>query len=83
MTEARRRSLAPFWVLLAVTALPFIGAWIVYFNPSLLGDFSTTNRGGLVTPVRPLPRIVLETLDGSGFDTRDLEGNWKIGRAHV
>jgi cytochrome oxidase Cu insertion factor (SCO1/SenC/PrrC family) len=78
MTSSGRRSLAPFWVLLAVTALPFIAAWIVYFNPSLLGDFRTTNRGQLVTPSRTVPHLTLETLEGTGFDTGALEGHWTL-----
>ena len=78
MTEARTRSLAPFWALLAITALPFVAAWIVYFNPSLLGDFRTTNRGSLVTPARPVPALALETLDGAGLDTGDLRTHWTL-----
>lgn len=78
MTETKTRSLAPFWALLAITALPFVAAWIVYFNPSLLGDLRTTNRGELVSPARPLPGLMLETLDGAGFDTGDLKGHWTL-----
>lgn len=78
MTESTRRSNAPFWVLLAITGLPFLAAWVVYFNPSLLGDFSTSNRGMLVTPTRPVPELRLETLDGAGFDTASLRGNWTM-----
>lgn len=78
MTETARRSLTPFWVLLTVTALPFIAAWIVYFNPSLLGDRSTSNHGTLVTPPRPIPQMQLETLDATGFDTAALAGNWTL-----
>ena len=78
MMETARRSLTPFWILLAITALPFLAAWIVYFNPSLLGDRSTSNHGTLVTPPQPIPPMQLDTLDAAGFDTAGLAGNWTL-----
>ena len=78
MTEAKRRPYAPLWALIVVTALPFAAAWIVYFNPSLLGDMQTSNRGELVTPPRPVPAMTLDTLSGEPFRTGELEANWTL-----
>lgn len=78
MNETARHSNRPFWILLVITGLPFLAAWIVFFNPSLMDHFSTSNRGELVTPVRPLPSLQLETLSGAPFDTKELEGNWTL-----
>ena len=78
MTEAKRRSYAPLWALIAVTMLPFAAAWIVYFNPSLLGEMQTSNRGELVTPPRPVPAMTLDILSGESFRSGDLQGNWTL-----
>ena len=78
MTEAKRRSYAPLWALIVVTILPFAGAWIVYFNPSLLGEMQTSNRGELVTPPRPVPAMTLDTLSGESFRTGELQANWTL-----
>ena len=68
----------PFWILLAVTGLPFLAAWIVFFNPALMDTFSTSNKGELITPVRPIADMELRTLEGSTFDTGALKDNWTM-----
>lgn len=78
MNDANRPSNRPFWILLAVTGLPFIAAWILFFNPSLMDRFSTSNHGTLVTPVRTLPALEFETLTGASLPTKHLEGNWTL-----
>ena len=78
MNATTRPSNRPFWILLAVTGLPFIAAWIIFFNPSLMDRFSTSNHGALVTPVRPLPALEFETLTGASLPTKHLEGNWTL-----
>jgi len=78
MNEAKTRSYLPLWILIVVTGLPFLGAWVLYFNPSLMGDMQTSNRGDLVTPPRPVPELTFETLDGSGFQSDELAGHWTL-----
>lgn len=78
MTETTAHSYRPLWILIAVTVLPFIGAWIVFLNPSLMEDMKTTNRGELVEPPRPFPALSFETLDGQGFDSSNLTGHWSL-----
>lgn len=78
MNETAKTSNRPFWMLLAVTGLPFVAAWILYFNPALVDSLSTSNKGELITPVRAVPDMELQTLDGGVFDTRALKDNWTL-----
>ncbi len=66
------------WALLAVTGLPFLAALYLFLNPQLLEGLGSTSHGRIVQPVRPLPELKLQTLDGRGLDLGSLRGSWVL-----
>lgn len=74
----KKRSSAPFWILLAIFAAPVVAAWFFYLNP----DFrpaGTTNKGELISPILPLSaEVALLTPEGAELDGSVLEGKWTL-----
>ena len=71
-----KRNLTPFWILLAVSGLPYLLSWIWYANMENLPEVASGNRGELIEPARPLENMMLATADGSLLNTNSLKGNW-------
>ncbi|MEP6607406.1 MAG: cytochrome C oxidase subunit I [Burkholderiaceae bacterium] len=71
--KMRARRYAPLYVLVAITTLPIIAAYVAYY---LLPPSGRTNYGALIEPQRPVPELPLSNLDGSQFDLRQLRGSW-------
>lgn len=74
--EPGKRNFRTLWILMAVFAVPYAAAMVLYF-----GDFGflkgkTSNYGELISPVRPLGDITLQRLDGSTLQTADLQPQW-------
>lgn len=71
--KARSRRNLPLYVMLAVTILPIVAAYIAYYvwPPS-----SRTNYGTLIEPQQRVPPLPLTTLDGTAFDLQTLQGRW-------
>jgi cytochrome oxidase Cu insertion factor (SCO1/SenC/PrrC family) len=80
MTEqaAPKRNLKPFWILLSISALPYILSWIWYANMDNMPDIAPNNRGELVEPVRPLENMIIETVDGEKLETNTFKGKWTL-----
>jgi cytochrome oxidase Cu insertion factor (SCO1/SenC/PrrC family) len=74
----RKRSLTPLWVLLAVTVLPYVLGWWYFSHQDAVPLGEAGNKGDLVTPVRELPALPLETLEGETAATGDLLGKWTL-----
>lgn len=74
----RKRSLTPLWVLIAVTVLPYVLGWWYFSNQDTVPLGEPGNKGDLVEPVRALPALPLETLDGEIAGTADLLGRWTL-----
>jgi len=74
--KTRKRNLKPFWIILAISGLPYLLSWIWYANMDNLPDIAANNRGELIEPSRPLANMKLATVDGSLLDTNTLKGNW-------
>jgi len=72
------RSYAPLWVLIAVTLLPILGAWLYYAFYDYLPRLPGSNHGELVTPVRPVESLGLARLDGRAFGADALRGKWTL-----
>lgn len=77
-TETPKHSNRPFYILLLITGLPFMAALYLFYNPGLLEGFKTKNRGTLLQPSREVPALQLQTLDGKGLNTGELQGNWSL-----
>ena len=58
-----RRNNRTLWILIAVFAVPYVAAMILYFGDFAFLKGKTSNYGELVSPVRPLGDIFLERLD--------------------
>ncbi len=81
MTENEKptkRNLTPFWILLAVSGLPYLLSCIWYANMDSLPEVVSNNRGQLIEPARPLENMVLTTIGGNLLDTNTLKGNWVL-----
>lgn len=79
MNEARRRtSYAPLWILVAVTFLPVIAAWLYYTFYDYMPHLKTSNYGQLVSPVRPVQSFDLVSLDGQPYSANALQGKWTL-----
>lgn len=76
--QARKRNLRPFWILLLVTGLPYLGSWIYFANRDILPMPETSNRGQLIDPVVPLQAPVLKDIEGKSFDLNELQGRWTL-----
>ncbi len=73
-----KRNLTPFWILLAVSGLPYLFSWIYFANIDSLPQVSTSNRGELIEPVRSVENYSLELMDGNVLQTAELKGNWTL-----
>jgi len=74
----KKNSNGPFYVLLAITGLPFILALYFFYNPHLVSHLSTGNNGTLINPPVVVPAMQLNTIDGKTFDTKQLKDNWTL-----
>jgi cytochrome oxidase Cu insertion factor (SCO1/SenC/PrrC family) len=72
----KKRSLKPFWILLAVSALPYLFGWFYFSNREVLPEVETSNRGELITPVRSIDGLSLQLVDGEALQTASLKGDW-------
>ena len=73
-----KRNLTPFWILLAVSGLPYLFSWIYFANIDSLPQVATSNRGELIEPVRSVENYSLELMDGNILQTSELKGNWTL-----
>ncbi len=76
--KTSKRNLKPFWILLAISGLPYLLSWIWYANMENLPDVATGNRGELIEPVRPVNGMVLQAVSGRSIETASLKGNWTL-----
>jgi cytochrome oxidase Cu insertion factor (SCO1/SenC/PrrC family) len=74
---ARRRGRLIAAAIFALCAAPLVAALVAYhfFPPS-----GRTNYGELLDP-RPMPRTVLQRIDGGSFSLAELEGKWVLLQA--
>lgn len=73
--KPRRRSMFTFWMVLLVTAAPFIASTFFYFVVKPVGKPS---YGQLIEPQRPVPALKLTTLSGKPVDLRNYNGYWMM-----
>ena len=73
-----KRSNRTLWILLAVCAFPYLGGWLYYQYMDKLPLPKTTNYGTLLSPVRAVGDLPLQSIDGTTFNTADLRGSWVL-----
>ncbi|MBV2090055.1 MAG: hypothetical protein KUF72_04140 [Candidatus Thiodiazotropha sp. (ex Ctena orbiculata)] len=71
------RNLTSLWILVAITALPLIAAWLFFLNPQWLPS-GRTHHGVLIDPPRAVAPLDLKTADQMRFDWQTLEGMWTL-----
>lgn len=74
---APKRNNTTLWVMIFLFALPNLAAFYFYFNRDSF-DFSglTTNYGTIISPVRQLDDMALNTLDNNIVKMSSLRGKW-------
>ncbi|MEJ2619209.1 MAG: hypothetical protein P8163_02870 [Candidatus Thiodiazotropha sp.] len=70
-------NLTSLWILIAITALPLIAAWLFFLNPQWLPS-GRTHHGVLIDPPRPVESLALKTEDQLNFDWQAIEGMWTL-----
>ncbi|MEW8624115.1 MAG: hypothetical protein AB2551_00010 [Candidatus Thiodiazotropha sp.] len=71
------RNLTSLWILVAITALPLIAAWLFFLNPQWL-PAGRTHHGILIDPPRSVESLSVKTTDQLGFDWQTIEGMWTL-----
>ncbi len=71
--KKRRWRYLPLYLLIAITTLPIVAAYVAYYVASPSGR---TNYGALIEPQRRTPVLPATKIDGTAFDLRELRGNW-------
>ena len=74
----RKRNLTPFWIILAISGIPYVFSWIYFANIDSMPSVATSNRGELIDPVRSVTGMNLNLVDGSSLQTDTLQGNWTL-----
>lgn len=73
--QVPRKSYTTLWVMIILFALPYIAAVYFYNNSDEL-DLAQNNYGTIVSPVKAIEPLDMETLDTTNFSIADLKGKW-------
>jgi len=74
--NVKKTSYAPLWILIALSALPYIAGTLYYQYKDELPQVKTTNYGKLVEPARELRDVKLMLTDGTEKDISDYRKKW-------
>lgn len=74
VTAAPKSSRRTLLILIAITVLPMVAAWVMYFFFPPSGH----NNYGTLLNVRPVPDVALATSDGKPFSLKELRGKWVL-----
>ncbi len=77
-TDQKARKRFSLLMLLAIFMAPLLLALLLFYVFPEWRPVGTSNHGKLVTPVRPLPPFVMESLDGDRVDETFLRGKWTL-----
>lgn len=80
---ARPRNRRQLWLLIGLFFAPLLAAFFLYYGALYTETESwrppgSTNRGELVTPPRPLPRLTLPVVQGTAAKVDFLQGKWTV-----
>lgn len=74
-STAPQRSRSTLWLLISITVLPFVAAYI-YYN---FGDFKTfSNNGDLINPVIDIQALKLSDDTGQALERESLTKKWRM-----
>jgi cytochrome oxidase Cu insertion factor (SCO1/SenC/PrrC family) len=71
------RNLTTLWILIAITSLPLIAAWLFFLNPQWLPS-GRTHHGVLIDPPKSVKSLPLKTEDQLKFDWQTVEDMWVL-----
>ncbi|MCP3689146.1 MAG: hypothetical protein GY784_12110 [Gammaproteobacteria bacterium] len=75
-TKEKKTNYAPLWILIALSALPYIAGTLYYQYREALPAVSQANYGQLVRPVREIADIQLTLLGGEETDFSQYRKKW-------
>lgn len=77
-TERRQRGRKTFLGILLAFFGPLALAIFLFVNLDMWKPQSTANHGLLLEPIRPMPYLQLQQLDGSTLTLENLRGRWSL-----
>ena len=77
-TQKGARSRTQVWILVGVFFAPLALAFLLYYGSGGWRPPGSTNRGELISPVRPLPNVDLPTRDGAPLAASAWRGKWTL-----
>lgn len=76
MTEQKKKSYAPLWILIAVCAFPYVLGTIYFNYQDALPEMPTNNYGTLIQPVKEVPETVFNLAGGSHKSLSEYRKKW-------
>ncbi len=77
VTEGKKRgSYAPLWILMALSALPYIAGTLYFQYRDALPHGETLNYGALIEPARELKDVTLSMKDGTSREISEYQNKW-------
>ena len=77
-STAVQRGRRQLLLLAALFFVPLFVAFWLYYGPTPWRPAGSTSKGEIVEPARPLPAVVLPTMDGGRTDAQFLRGKWTM-----
>ncbi len=74
--KVKKGSYAPLWILLALSALPYLAGTLYYKYRDELPQTRTSNYGTLVQPAREIKDVQLQLSDGSDKAFAEYQKKW-------
>lgn len=75
-TPEQARGRRTLLLIAALFFIPLVASFLLYYGADGLGPSGRTNKGDLLDPARPLPRLVLPLADGNTTGPDFLRGKW-------
>ncbi len=63
-------------IMLVLFGAPYLVAWYFFFSGTSLDVGNSSNKGNLVSPIRPLAEVAYQLHDGTQLEVDDLKAHW-------
>jgi len=74
----KKRSIKPVILMFVLFGAPYLFSWYFFFSGDTISISSPTNKGILISPIKPLSQVQLPLLNGGQLDTADFAGYWTM-----
>lgn len=75
-TPAQARGRRTLLLIAALFLVPLVASFLLYYGADGFGPSGRTNKGDLLDPARPLPRLALPLANGGATAAEFLQGKW-------